>query len=71
MVNMGAVPAPLFSPDDASPGVLCPILVSSVQEIPATTGMSPEKGYEDNQETRAPHLERKAEVPGLLNLEKS
>lgn len=43
----GGDPPPLLSPGEATPGLLCPDLGSSVQEGHRTTRVSSEEGYED------------------------
>lgn len=42
----GSEPPPLLSPGEASPGVLCPVLCSSVQERHGHTVHIPIKGLE-------------------------
>lgn len=40
--------APLLSPHEASPGILCPVLGSSVQERSGAPGASLAEGYKDD-----------------------
>lgn len=50
----------LFSTGQATPGVLCPGLGSSVQERYGTTGESPVKNHQDDEGTVASFIQEKA-----------
>ncbi|KAK4828615.1 hypothetical protein QYF61_000067 [Mycteria americana] len=57
---------PLLSSVKAASGVLCPVLSSSVQERYRHTGESPIAGHKDDEGTRAPQIQGKAERAGTV-----
>lgn len=50
----GGDPSPLLSTDKVTPGILYPILNSSVQERHGRNEQSPIKGHEDDEGTKSP-----------------
>jgi len=51
---------------EASPGVLCPVLGSSVKKQHRHTGENPAKGHKGDKGTGAPHIGGKAERAGTV-----
>ena len=60
----------LLSAGQATPGVLCTVLVPSIQKGCGQAGRGPEKGHQDDQRTgKLPHKDRLGAL-GLFSLEK-
>ena len=66
----GGDPAPLLCAGEASPGVLCSDVVSSVQERHGPVGVCPEKGHRNYPQMEHLSYEDRLRELGLISLEK-
>jgi len=59
-------PAPLLCSGEASPGILCPDVESSVQERHGPVGVCPEEGQKNDPKDEIPLLQGQAERGGAV-----
>lgn len=64
----GGDPFPLYPTGEATPGALCPVLGSPVQEIHGLTAASPVQGHKDDKGIGASSISGKAERAGKKRL---
>ena len=67
----GGDPASLLCAGEASPGVLCPDVESSLQERHGSVGMCPEEGHQNDSRDGTLLLGEQATRAGAVNLEKA